>query len=86
MVQKQFNLEEALAIQRGEKFGKVVTRDGRDARIICTDAKGDRPIVALMMYGSYEWPGMFTADGRNDVRENATSNHDLLLETEGGEE
>lgn len=27
---------------------KLVTRDGRNARIICTDAKGDFPIVALI--------------------------------------
>ena len=27
---------------------KVVTRDGRSVRIICTDAKGDFPVVALV--------------------------------------
>ena len=27
---------------------KVVTRDGRSVRIICTDAKGDYPVVALV--------------------------------------
>ena len=86
MVRKQFNLEDALKIQKGEKSGKIVTRDGKDVRIVCTDAKGDRPIVALMMHGSYEWPGLFTTDGRNDVRENVTTNSDLLLETEGGED
>lgn len=26
----------------------VQTRDGREARIICTDAKGDYPIIALV--------------------------------------
>ena len=40
---KQFNLEEYLAKPR-----KVITRDGRNARIICTDAKNDYPIVALI--------------------------------------
>ena len=39
---KPFNLEEA-------KKGKpVCTRDGRKARIICFDAKGDKPIIALV--------------------------------------
>ena len=39
---KPFNLEQA-------KAGKpVCTRDGRKARIICFDAKGDYPIVALI--------------------------------------
>lgn len=41
---KQFNLEEYLA----NPSKKVITRDGRKARIICTDAKNDYPIVALI--------------------------------------
>ena len=40
----QFNLEEYLKNPKR----KVITRDGRDARIICTDRQGgDRPILAL---------------------------------------
>lgn len=39
---KEFNLEAA-------KAGKpVCTRDGRKARIICFDGKGDQPIIALV--------------------------------------
>lgn len=39
---KPFNLEEA-------KAGKpVCTRDGRDARVVCFDAKGEFPIVGLV--------------------------------------
>ena len=41
---KQFNLEEYLK----NPSRKVITRDGRKARIICTDAKNDYPIVALI--------------------------------------
>lgn len=41
---KQFNLEEYLK----NPSKRVVTRDGRKARIICTDAKGKYPIVALI--------------------------------------
>lgn len=42
---RPFNLEEYLR----DPSKKVVTRDGHDARIICTDAlNGDRPIVALV--------------------------------------
>ena len=41
---KQFNLEEYLKNPSRE----VITRDGRNARIICTDAKNDYPIVALI--------------------------------------
>ena len=41
---KEFNLTEYLK----NPSQKVVTRDGRAVRIICTDAKGDEPIVALV--------------------------------------
>ena len=41
---KRFNLEEYLK----NPSKKVVTRDGRKVRIICTDAKNDWPIIALI--------------------------------------
>ena len=41
---KQFNLEEYLK----NPAKKVITRDSRNARIICTDAKGNFPIIALV--------------------------------------
>lgn len=41
---KQFSLEEYLK----NPLRKIVTRDGRNARIICTDRKGACPIVALV--------------------------------------
>ena len=41
---KEFNLEEYLK----NPSQKVVTRDGREVRIICTDLKQDFPIVALI--------------------------------------
>ena len=59
---KQFNLEEYLA----NPSKKVVTRDGRNVRIICTDAKGLCPIVALVDYGKYEVAFNVTKDGRFD--------------------
>ena len=40
---KEFNLNEYLANPK-----KVVTRDGDNVRIICTDARGDYPIIALV--------------------------------------
>lgn len=45
---KQFNLEEYLK----NPSRKVVTRSGRDARIICTDKKGFLCIVALVSNGN----------------------------------
>ena len=41
---KQFNLQEYLK----NPDRHIVTRDGRSARIICTDAKGNFPIIALV--------------------------------------
>ena len=41
---KEFNLNEYLK----NPSQKVVTRDGREVRIICTDAKQDYPIIALI--------------------------------------
>ena len=41
---KQFNLQKYLA----NPSRQVVTRNGRKVRIVCTDRKGDKPIVALV--------------------------------------
>ena len=41
---KQFNLEEYLK----NPSRKIVTRDGRNVRIVCTDKKGFNPILALV--------------------------------------
>lgn len=41
---KEFSLEEYLKNPNRE----VVTRNGRKVRIICTDRKGDTPIIALV--------------------------------------
>ena len=41
---KQFNLKEYLK----NPSRKIVTRDGRNVRIVCTDKKGFNPILALV--------------------------------------
>lgn len=41
----------------------VQTRDGRAARILCADAKGDRPIVALISVNEAELVRCFCPDG-----------------------
>ena len=56
---KQFSLEEYLKNPKR----KVITRDGRDARIICTNAKGKYPIVALIKNPNTEYPSLFTRKG-----------------------
>ena len=59
---KPFNLEEYLA----KPFRKVVTRDGRPVRIICTDANGICPVVGLVAYENNELALNATKDGRID--------------------
>ena len=58
---KAFNLKEYL--ENPER--KVVTRDGRPVRIICTDRKGATPIIALVNDGLSEELGhAFYSDGK----------------------
>ena len=42
-MKQRFSLEEYLT----DQSRKVVTRDGKQVRIVCTNAKGDYPVVAL---------------------------------------
>ena len=58
---KPFNLKEYLK----DPSKKVVTRDGRPVRIICTDARGEYPIIALVEYydGSNDNIYTYTKDG-----------------------
>ena len=59
---KPFNLEEYLK----NPDRKIVTRDGRPVRIICTDAKGICPVVGLVAYENYELAFNVMKDGRID--------------------
>lgn len=58
---KQFNLDEYLKTPSK----KIVTRDGKNARIVCTDVKGTFPIVALIenFDGSNETAYKFKKNG-----------------------
>ena len=68
---KQFNLQEYLA----NPERKVVTRDGHKVRILCTDRKGDTPIIALVHnakeeqeYGyAFYSDGKFFRDGNDEL-------------------
>ena len=63
---KQFSLEEYLK----NPSMKVVTRDGKNVRIVCTDKKGnDYPVVALIEWEKTEEACDYTKDGcLNDGR------------------
>ena len=58
---KEFNLNEYLK----DPSQKIVTRDGQEVRIICTDAKGDAPIIALVYEKDMnkETPYTYNRDG-----------------------
>ena len=73
---KAFSLEEYIK----NPNRKVVTRNGRSARIICTDAKGNYPIVALIEEGGYDNALSYTKDGKLYVGE--TNDYDLFFAPE----
>ena len=75
---EQFNLEKYLA----NPSRKVVTRDGRKARIICTDAMGDYPLIALVeaLDSTAEQAYSFTSKG--SYYTSITSDNDLFFAPE----
>ena len=72
---KPFSLEE---FKKNPKRN-VVTRDGKaKARIICTDAKSEYPIIALLSYSeNSEGCEAYTEDGRFSI--DGESNSDLFF-------
>lgn len=56
---KQFDLQEYLK----NPNRRIITRDGRNVRIICTNKLGEFPIVALIHDGESEIVDIFTKDG-----------------------
>lgn len=63
---KPFSLEEYLA----NPTRKVVTRDGRDVRIVCTDVMSQNfPVVGFVsVTKSVETAMQFTAEGNHQAR------------------
>lgn len=85
MTEIKFNENIAREITAKMRFGNIKTREGRQVRIICWNAKGRKPIVGLIDLGGMELPMKYTIDGKTDTRENVRTNTDLVIETEGGE-
>ena len=69
-----FSLEEYLA----DPSRKVVTRDGKQVRIICTDADRKNQIVALVKEGTDK---IFCYQPNGRLYDHATCNNDLFFET-----
>ena len=80
---KRFSLQEYLA----NPSQKIVTRDGKQVRILCTDAKGDYPIVGLIHYhygDEREIPENYTENGSCYI-DNDESSNDLFFAPKQGE-
>ena len=74
---KAFNLEEYLK----NPSKKLVTKEGKTVkRILCTDARGNYPIVALIEEGYYDNALSYTKDGNLYAGE--TNPYDLFFATE----
>ena len=71
---KQFNLDEYLK----DPSKKVVTRDGRSVRIICTDRVSEKgyPLVVLVMKDGHEFVCTYNTYGQFYTGD---TNHDLDL-------
>lgn len=81
-VKVPFDVELAKKITNGEVDGRIVTRDGRSARIICWDKKGGiYPVFALIDNGYEEIYKSYTNEGIWNTDETCTlKRYDLMLE------
>ena len=77
MEEKKLNLK-PFDIQKAREGKPVCTRDDRKARIICFDAKGTFPIIALVDENAEEYAFSYTEDGKFSA-ETAISNKDLMM-------
>lgn len=77
-VKVPFDVEMAKRISDGEVDGKIITRDGRNVRVVCWDARGDLCILALLAGKSKDDVGAYPNDGR--IFMEGESPADLMLE------
>lgn len=79
MIQVPFDIELAKKITSGDILGKVVTRDGKNTRIVCFDKKNpDYPIVGLVIRENIEVSASFTLEGI--YSKGCSGKNDLMLE------
>lgn len=80
LVRVPFEVELAKEITNGTKEGRIVTRNGRSARVLCFDRKGTQfPIVALIeMESGIEDYFSFCINGDYEIIDN--NSKDLMLE------
>ena len=83
MEEKKLNLK-PFDLQKAKQGTPVCTRDGRKARIICFDAKGDKPIIALVEMGTAETPNNYPIDGKAVSAKEASCDLMMLPEKKEG--
>lgn len=63
-----FDVERAKRISNGEEEGKIVTRDGKEVRIVCFNVRHNNfPIVGLIDEGNYESAESFSKNGEYSI-------------------
>ena len=79
MEEKKLNLK-PFDIQKAREGKPVCTRDGKKARIICFDRKGDMPIIALITINEsgQEDPAPYDNEGRFS-KDESTKDLDLMM-------
>lgn len=74
-----FQVERAKRISNGEEEGKIVTRDGKEVRIVCFNVRNDYyPIIGLIDEGDYESAESFSKNGSYSI-EDGELDCDLFL-------
>ena len=90
LTEKPFDLQTARNIFIfGKSHGEVRTRDYRKVRILTFLVKGDFPIAGIVDLGDRDVVMQWTLKGKRDLRDNVTTNGDLLLlvpDEEGGDQ
>lgn len=84
MITIPFDLERAKRIQEGKEEGRIITREGKKARIICWDLKSKCfSLVALILNcdeeSTEEYDYLYTKKGFFDSEE-SSNKYDLVLE------
>ena len=78
MEEKKLNLK-PFDIQKARAGKPVCTRDGRKARIICFDAKGEKPIIALIANGNSEDVNYYYITGKVRFLDKEDENDLMML-------
>lgn len=79
-----FDLKLARKITEGSVKGKITDRDGYEAKIIYWNAKGKKPIVALIDYGSYQDAWCYQEDGHFHDSDTQVEDDLVIRMTEDG--